>query len=462
MYKRCIDGILKKPSFLYDSTTKPLIYDYTEFDSCPQICGSMARASLHSEPSENKDSICMERFNKVVNILHPTVKNFLVFLLYRVVQIEKEKYPILRSLLSWTTGGLRFETTPIMNENRINLHLPTCSGSHSCLEQYLHKRGVLPMVLFFSNVDVILDDPTGMICELSDLDELELRYSYRGQPSHVKISFYSGTVKPENNYFSLCFNLTYDDVILSKKQYLDYQSGESFVALSLRLPGAIVNVSIFRLVVVSCGCVFPFELECFVVKLKMNVFNHYSRIPFNGSKSSDCRYINEYLLSNLVKDRGIIFENDPTLVLSKDISIQNNDFQKVYAFMYADELVDQNFNVVLYNRNNNCDIYIKPPTHRYNYNINEYVNVKWTIYTITYFIPVPLCLFTLITGKLNHVKAIMNVILSTVRSYDMTMYPEFLIFVKEFDKFIRDILLLPNAIFYPSATYRYLRTMSRM
>lgn len=188
--------------------------------------------------------------------------------------------------------------------------------------------------------------------------------------------------------------------------------------------------------------------------------NVYSKLPFVGMRGAQACTLMEYLLTILVKDRGYIFEHDSTLILNRDLTFGDDSFSKVYNILYNNELSYHNFNAYLLSNDSQYTIYAYTPSQRHTYYINELVAIKWTIYTITKVMYVPLGFFILLSGKVEDIKIMMNILLSIVKRHDLNMYSGFYLFFKEIEKMTRDILVMPRRIPYPADAFNYLYRIS--
>lgn len=204
-----------------------------------QLCCSMARGQLRTAPSEpaEKDPLCEYTFQKAVELQLPAVKNFLVFLLYRVVPLQDNNHPILRSLLNSPDFPCSVPDPGYV----MTLHLPHSKGTLSCLQQYTQKGGSVPVFYYFDYVQVIIDDVREMLVNFSDISDLCDRFKLSPKICHVRISFFLGGSDIEKMYFSLCYNLSDMDIHLSLKLFSDYNLGNPMIALSSPFPGGVVQ-----------------------------------------------------------------------------------------------------------------------------------------------------------------------------------------------------------------------------
>lgn len=212
-----------------ENCVRKMLYDFLEFESHPKLCASMCKAKIRKTPTCDGGKLCMYKFRRVVKIENYSLKQFFVFLLYRVVPLDRDNYPVLRSMLAQSELFVS------------DLHLPGSPGNHSCLEQYMARCGSRPVYLYFDHVDVIVDDH--MLIDVSDVGDLVRRFKMSSEKCHVKLNFFRGGTTPEEFYFSLCYDLTHEDVFLSMILFNDYHSGKDVIALSSTFPGGIVNVS---------------------------------------------------------------------------------------------------------------------------------------------------------------------------------------------------------------------------
>lgn len=154
-------------------------------------------------------------------------------------------------------------------------------------------------------------------------------------------------------------------------------------------------------------------------------------------------------MSLLVKERGLLFEDDPTRVYAKHLALYDFSFQKVYNLLYNVELDVSNFNILLNNPQTHAPFYVRPFSVRHNYTLNEMVPLKWTIFTCTKIIEVPLILFVLVSCKVRDVQRVITLVLETVRHFSIIDHPELRVFVREVDFYVRQILSLRRQV--PSA-----------
>lgn len=197
----------------------------------------------------------------------------------------------------------------------------------------------------------------------------------------------------------------------------------------------------------------------------MNTLPYYqfSKIPFPGFRGEYARQVLQYIVNEIVRDRGILTEHDRTYVCSEDITVANDCFEKVYKMLYASDLSCFNFNLVLYDNNSNLPLaYARSPTRRNQYLINEPIPLNWTVFTLSKIIHVPLGLFVLLSGKLDDIKHVMDLVIEVPKICDLTKFHQALLFSQEFERYVRYILMMPKQISYPTASYVYLRTKAGM
>lgn len=198
---------------------------------------------------------------------------------------------------------------------------------------------------------------------------------------------------------------------------------------------------------------------CGVMSSLITSYNDFSEIPFVGLRGYSARCVLEYLLNHIVRDKGILFENDTTPVDSKDISILDSDFCDIYNVLYRTDLSFRNYNIVLRSRLDDCVYYARIPSNRHVFYANKVIGLKWTVYTTSKLVEVPLAVFVLMSGKVGDIQALLDLVLALPKQYDLHLFPDVFIFLKEFEKTVRDILTMPKEIPYPTEAYRYLHSV---
>lgn len=184
--------------------------------------------------------------------------------------------------------------------------------------------------------------------------------------------------------------------------------------------------------------------------------NNWSCMPYVGTKGAIASRIISVILNNYMRDKGVVFENDNTLLLPNEFFVRTDHFQKVYTALYAVDLDYYNFNIAI--SLEGSPIYFRSPGYRTNMVLNELICIRWTMFSTTKVINVPLALFFLAAGVLKDVKNVYEVSISIPEHYDLSLLPDLFAYCKDFERFMSDVVTSENKVpEYPKDTLMFLQ-----